>query len=209
MGSKESETNRRIVDAARRVFSEKGYAAARMQEIADAAQVNKGLLTYYEWNKEKLFRAVFNEAMEVFFEHFSRAIEDDLPLMDRLERIIDKYLDVLLKNPGLPGFVLSELNQNPEFFIQEVKSRKNFPDVSRLLVQIQMAGQTGKIYPIDPFQLLMNIISMCVFPFAGKPMIKGMTGIDEHAFNFLMRQRKEAIIAFVKRALQPDQTDKS
>jgi len=204
MGNTDSDTNLRILHAARRVFSEKGYAAARMQEIADEAQVNKGLLTYYDWNKEKLFRAVFDEAFDTFFLHLSHAIEEDLPLLDRLEMIIDKYIDVLLQNPGLPGFVLSELNQNPESIIRHLKSRSNFPDLSRLLVQIQIAGQTGQIYPIDPFQLLMNVISMCVFPFAGRPMIKGMTGIDDDSFNHLMRQRKAAIIAFVQRALRPD-----
>jgi len=199
-----NETNQRIIEAARQVFAERGYAGSRMQEIADAAGVNKGLLTYYDWSKQKLFEAVFADALEQFFGHLNAIIEADMPLIERLEKMIDKYVDMLLANPSLPGFVLSEINQNPAFFREKVKSRQNIPDLSRLLVQIQIAGQTGQIHPVDPFQLLMNVISMCVFPFAGRPMIKGMTGIDDDSFNHLMRQRKAAIIAFVQRALRPD-----
>jgi AcrR family transcriptional regulator len=205
MGNTEkNETNQRIIEAARHVFAERGYAGSRMQEIADAAGVNKGLLTYYDWSKQKLFEAVFADALEQFFGHLDAIIEADMPLINRLESLVDKYVDLLLANPSLPGFVLSEINQNPAFFQEKVQSQQKVPDLSRLLVQIQIAGQTGQIHPIDPFQLLMNVISMCVFPFAGRPMIKGMTGIDDNSFNHLMRQRKAAIMAFVQRALRPD-----
>lgn len=205
-----SETNQRILEAARQVFAEKGYAAARTQEIADAAGVNKGLLTYYEWNKQKLFMAVFEEALETFFGHLSQAIEsEEGDLLDRLEYIISKYIEMLLQNPMLPGFVLSEINQNPEALIKQIKSRKNFPDMGRLLIQIQAAGEKGQIHPVNPVQLLMNIISMCVFPFAGRPMLQGMTGMDDATFFLLMQQRKAAVISFVKRALAPTQTNLS
>jgi len=204
----DSETNQRILEAARRVFAEKGYAAARTQEIADVAKVNKGLLTYYKWNKQKLFLAVFEEALETFFGHLSKAIAtEETQLMGRLEYIISKYIDMLLQNPMLPGFVLSEINQHPHALIKHIKSRKNFPDIARLLTQIHAAGQNGKINPVDPVQLMISIISMCVFPFAGKPLLQGMTNMDNATFYQLMQERKTAVISFVKQALTPTQTD--
>jgi AcrR family transcriptional regulator len=55
-------TEERILDAAKKVFMQKGSAGARMQDIADAAGINKALLHYYFRSKEKLFEVIFREA---------------------------------------------------------------------------------------------------------------------------------------------------
>ena len=55
----DSHTREKIFRAATEIFEEKGYAAARMQEIADRAGINKALLHYYFTTKEQLFMAVF------------------------------------------------------------------------------------------------------------------------------------------------------
>ena len=49
----------KILDAARKVFLEKGLAGARMQDIANEACLNKALLHYYYRSKEKLFQTIF------------------------------------------------------------------------------------------------------------------------------------------------------
>ncbi|MBE0675887.1 MAG: helix-turn-helix transcriptional regulator, partial [Bacteroidales bacterium] len=61
-------TRERIFTAASDIFEEKGYAAARMQEIADRAGINKALLHYYFTTKEQLFRAVFQVLLKKMFE---------------------------------------------------------------------------------------------------------------------------------------------
>ena len=53
-------TEQKILDAAEVVFHEKGFDGARMQEIADKATINKGLLHYYFKSKDALFDAIFN-----------------------------------------------------------------------------------------------------------------------------------------------------
>ena len=54
-------TESRILEAAKEVFIAKGFDGARMQEIADTAEINKALLHYYFRNKDKLFEAVFED----------------------------------------------------------------------------------------------------------------------------------------------------
>jgi TetR/AcrR family transcriptional regulator len=61
-----SETERKILQAAREVFQRKGLYGARMQEIADAAGINKALLHYYFRNKDKLFDAIFSDVFQNF-----------------------------------------------------------------------------------------------------------------------------------------------
>ena len=54
-----TQTEKKIIEAATTVFSEKGKDGARMQEIADTAGINKALLHYYFRSKNKLFKIVF------------------------------------------------------------------------------------------------------------------------------------------------------
>ncbi|TFH46253.1 MAG: TetR/AcrR family transcriptional regulator, partial [Bacteroidia bacterium] len=61
-------TEEKIFNAATAVFEEKGFAAARMKEIADKAGINKALLHYYFHSKDQLFKAVFQPLMKKMFE---------------------------------------------------------------------------------------------------------------------------------------------
>ena len=58
----EAGTEQRILEAARRVFTRKGMAGARMQEVADEAGINKALLHYYFRDKQRLFEALHDVA---------------------------------------------------------------------------------------------------------------------------------------------------
>ncbi len=203
------ETNQRILAAAKKVFSSKGYAGARMQEIADEAGINKGLISYYSWTKEKLFDSIFSEAMDTFMQHLNHTIKSDFHLLKKLDLIVDQYIDLLIQNPHLPQFILAEIHSQPDKFLARLKNRGSFPDVNRLMVEMQMATQTGQIRRVDPFQLLLHVLSLCVFPFASRPLITGIVGIDNTTFFLLMEQRKTAVKAFLHQALDVNQTDKT
>lgn len=193
----------KILAAAREVFTRKGYAASSMREIAEAAGVNKGLLHYYNWNKRKLFQCVFEEAFNSFALRINETFYSDRPLPEKIETFVEQYLDLLLKNPHLPGFVISELNQHPEEFIANILRQKARPDPTPLLVQVQLEGQAGRIREVNPFHFFLNLISMCVFPFLARPMVQNLVRIDDETYANLMRSRKREIVDFVLNALKP------
>ena len=58
-------TSDAILEAAINVFVEKGYSGARMQEIADKANVNKALLHYYYKSKDKLFDIILKKSLNL------------------------------------------------------------------------------------------------------------------------------------------------
>lgn len=199
-----SDPREKILAAAREVFTRKGYAASSMREIAEAAGVNKGLLHYYNWNKRTLFQSVFEEAFNSFALRINETFYSDRPLPEKIETFVDQYLELLLKNPHLPGFVISELNRHPEEFIANILRQKTRPDPTPLLVQIQLEGQTGRIREVNPFHFFLNLISMCVFPFLARPMVQNLVRIDDDTYANLMRTRKREIVDFVLNALRPD-----
>ena len=61
---KDLSTEQKIKNAARKVFTEKGYAATRTRDIAEAAGINLALLNYYFRSKQKLFEEVFGVTAE-------------------------------------------------------------------------------------------------------------------------------------------------
>ena len=111
---KDSTTEGKILIAARQVFIEKGLAGARMQDIADRAEINKAMLHYYFKNKEMLFELIFKETAGRLFPHFEKLMDSDLNFFDKIRSIVASYIEVIIQNPYIPLFVMNEMNKNPE-----------------------------------------------------------------------------------------------
>jgi AcrR family transcriptional regulator len=190
-------TEEKILTAAKEVFIQKGYAAARMQEIADKAEINKGLLHYYFKNKDKLFSAVFMEAFHKFAPRLNQIFEADMPLFEKIESFVEEYMDILLANPNIPLFVIHEMHQKPNDFIENIMKNKDRPNPMKLIVQIQSEVQKGNIREINPLQLVINMMSMCIFPFAASPLFQHMLQMDQHTYLQFMQLRKKEVSSFI------------
>jgi TetR/AcrR family transcriptional regulator len=197
MKKKDDGTGEKILEAARKVFLTKGLAGARMQDIADEAGMNKALLHYYFSSKDKLFEVIFMEEAKKFFPKINFIFESDLPLFQKIEQFTVEYIDEMQRNPYLPLFVVNEINQAPDDFLNKIWGEKYRPRPQNFLAQIEKEVKKGTIKPTSPLHLLLNIISMCIFPFMGKPMIMRTIGLDELQFRALMEQRKKEIPQFI------------
>src|ERR1035437_4948443 len=103
-----------ILLAAKRVFLRDGFAGARMQDISDEAGINKALLHYYYRSKEKLFQAVFVSIMQQVMLDLNDIFISDLHLFDKIKLYFHKHISFMQQNPYVPGFIISELNRNPQ-----------------------------------------------------------------------------------------------
>ena len=112
--AKDSDTERRILDAARAVFIRRGTAGARMQEIAEEASVNQALLHYYFRSKERLSEAVFTEIAGRMFPAIIGILGGEFTIDEKIDRVVDTYIDIMSRSPFLPGYILSELHHHPE-----------------------------------------------------------------------------------------------
>ena len=198
----EASTEEKILNAAKEVFTQKGFAATRMQEIADVAGINKGLLHYYFRSKNKLFHAVFDDAFDQFALRINEVFGADMPLFEKIEAFVSQYMNILIANPALPSFVINELNQKGDAFVQDLMNRKNKPNPLPLIGQVQMEIQAGRIRAINPFHLVLNMLSMCVFPFIARPLFQGIAQVDDETYLKLMESRKQEIIDFIHSAIR-------
>jgi len=185
-------TEEKIFNAARIIFQKKGFSGARMQEIADEAGINKAMLHYCFKNKELLFKAVFMNAFGQLAPQINEIFNSQDTVFDKIRKFTHSYISFVILNPFLPQFVIQEMNNNPEF-VMSFLNNENRPNPSKLLSQIEKEIQEGIIKPVQPKQLLLDIISMTVFPFAAQMMVKGIIQISDAEFNTMMEERKTSI----------------
>ncbi|HWJ26145.1 MAG TPA: TetR/AcrR family transcriptional regulator [Flavisolibacter sp.] len=181
-------TEEKILQAARKIFVDKGLEGARMQDIADEAGINKALLHYYFRSKEKLFETIFSRVASEFMPRMFDILESDQCLFKKIELFCFAYIEQETKTPYVPIFIIHEINRDPKALIKKVFNKRK-PPFKKVLIQIEEETKRGIIKPIDPIQLLLNIISLCIFPYLARPMIQTITGMKMDHFNEMMKER--------------------
>jgi len=194
---KDLSTEERIKEAAREVFTQKGYAATRTRDIAEAAGINLALLNYYFRSKEKLFQLVMAEKVQQLFGTIAPVVKDEKSKLEqKLELIAANYIDLLLDNPDLPLFVLSEIRTNPHGFQERLR-------LDQLLIGSPLVRQLQEKRPdINPLHFVVNILGMCVFPFVGKAVFFASAAANGEQFDAMMQERKQLIPVWVKAMLK-------
>lgn len=199
---KDATTEEKIIEAARKVFVKQGMAGARMQEIADEAGINKAMLHYYFRSKETLFEMIFRQSAQKLFPKLNIIFDSDMPLFQKIEKFVEEYIDMIQENPYLPMFVLGEMNKNADSFYRKMRHEFDFPKPDKFLEQINKEVKEGKIKPIHPLQLLMNIISGTIFPFMARPIFQMHIGLTDTQFKEFIQQRKKEFSRFIIEAIR-------
>ncbi|HEX2920253.1 MAG TPA: TetR/AcrR family transcriptional regulator [Bacteroidales bacterium] len=204
MTEKEKQTEEIIFEAATEVFEEKGLAGARMQNIADKAGINKALLHYYYRTKDHLFEAVFTALAKKVFSRFTPIFDPGKSIEDKIRFFFNEHIDFLKSNPKLPGFILNEINHNPE---RIKKMISNIPIKEVWMSVLEMHRNELDKYNITEEtlpQLLTSIVSLSVFPFAAKGIFEAVMGNMGISFNEYIEARKEYAAEFVIRSIRKD-----
>jgi AcrR family transcriptional regulator len=197
---KEKETRESILHAAREVFVEKGLNGARMQEIADRAGINKALLHYYFSNKENLFDTIFKEAFSLFWPKVNQEVMRNAPLNIFLKTVVTTYIDMLMQRPYLPVFILNELQSNPERLERLIKEAGFDPQL--LIAKIEAEIAAGRCQPFKPKEIIINIISLSIFPFAARALVQRVWfDNDSDQYRQFIIERRESLIRFIENAI--------
>ncbi len=195
----EVSTEQKIIAAARTLFTQKGFDAVKTRDISKEAGINLALLNYYFRSKEKLFEMIMLENMQKFFEGFSLIVNDEkTSYTKKIEHIVNNYIDMLLLAPDTPLFVLSQARSNPK----KIVARKIFLS-SFFMKQIQAAIKSGEIAEVNIMHLMMNIVSMSIFPFIARPMFLNKEGgVTQEQFIEIMQERKKLIPKWIEATLK-------
>ena len=196
-------TEQKILEAAKKVFIQKGLDGARLEEIAAEAGINKALLHYYFRSKEKLFETIFDQMVGKIAPDFTLIVDSKSPIEERIELFVHRYIDFVIENPQLPFFMITEINRNPQRMKDILGHSNNFVKIQQFAFQMITEMQVGRIKSFNPLHLMLNIMSLCIFPFIAKPVIQAILQLQEEDLNIILQQRKEEVSRFLREALRP------
>ncbi len=203
MDVQEKKTEEKIKEAARAVFHRKGYAAARSRDIAEEAGINLALLNYYFRSKERLFSIVMMETFQSFFASVIQTINDPrTSLEEKTEKLVERYIDMLLEEPEVPLFLATELRRDPDTVIGKVQAARLIPE-SVLVRQYEEAIREGRIRDVPFIQFMINLMGLIIFPFFVSPMLKAVGDLRDEQFRALMIARKKDIPGWLRMMMQP------
>jgi hypothetical protein len=137
------------------------------------------------------------EKVKQLFSFIAPALNNpETSLDEKLELIAVSYIDMLIANPDLPLFVLSEIRNNPERFGKMVQANGS-------ILRSYFVKQLGeKNKNINPVQLFLNFLGMMVFPFVAKPVILTAGPVSEDAYIQMLEERKMLIPKWMKMMLE-------
>ncbi len=185
-------TEQKIIRAADKLFTQKGYAATKTRDIAEEAGTNLALLNYYFGSKENLYKKVVQEKLRLLLGAMGSVLSDEnISLEEKINSITENYTALLLENEELPIFILNELSVNKELFVNITRNTRQIaqPVIDKQLKERKL-GMSAK-------DLIINTLSLTMFPFVAKPLIisSGLVNADE--FVEFVTKRKEKIINWI------------
>ena len=178
--------------AANKLFTQKGYSATTTRDIAKEAGTNLALINYHFGSKENLYKKVVREKLMILIGAMGPILSDEeISLEEKIESIVGNYTTLLLENEELPIFILSELTVNKEFFVDITQNTRQ---LAQPVIDKQLNERELDLSAVD---LIINTLSLTMFPFVAKPLITTAGLIKEEGFIDFVTERKKKILEWI------------
>ncbi|ARS35241.1 TetR/AcrR family transcriptional regulator [Pontibacter actiniarum] len=160
MDSKKEDKKEHILNTAERVFAEYGYEGASTRLLAGEAGVNMAMLNYYFGSKDGLLQAVLERritSLRVLLEEVQRR---PLPAWQRLELMIDIYIDRVLSNNSFHKLVQRELSLSHRFESASYITENIMKNIQVIREVILEGIEDGSFMPVDPEMTVATILGV-------------------------------------------------
>ena len=192
MAQRDTGTEQHIKDTAKRIFFSEGKLHATTQDIADAAGVNRTLLNYYFRSRDILFEQVAQEARAEMSAVVDPIFTAKLPFKEKVEQLINAFMDQAMKFPYREMYVVTELNRSSRAIPEEKKTR-----IKAFLSEISAEMETGRIKKMDPRHFCMNLFALMAYPLITNCLNKSLYNINDAEYLKLMKERKQLIFEMI------------
>lgn len=194
-------TEEKILAAATEVFCQRGFDGARMQEIADAAEISKASLHYYFRSKEGLFK----RSVQVLFTQIIGSVVSNISaecsIEEMIAELVKSYYEAFTLHRRQALFFFSEMIKYENLLDDVLTGIPHHKIMKNLLLRFDQERQKGTIVDISPHDLLVDIISMCMYPIIASPMLKRMFAMNDAEMKAFLEQRRKHVTGFVLAAI--------
>jgi len=198
-----SEVKSKILKEAQILFIKNGFKGTSIRDIAKASGTNIAMVNYYFKSKYNLFEIIFEDALDIFTKRIFATITSDLPFFELIETWIHTYYELLFEYPQIAAFILNEVSLNPEGLTQRIKNRNPYNSFSQIEKRIEEEVEKGTIRKTPAADFLLNILSMCMFPFMFGNLAKTLMEIPQNIYDELIANHEKYVIEFTINALRP------
>ena len=204
MARPDQETSDRILDAAHRIFTRKGTASGRTQEIAREAGVNKALVHYYFGTKAKLADAIFERALGAIMPRIFGILADPhRSVEDKVSAIANEQIDFHSTRSYLAGYLISELHAEPQRIARLMTRGGRRVPLEVLRRQLRDGARAGLFRPISAEQFVANLMGLLIFPFAIRPALVELLSLDDPGWRAFIEERRQLVPEFFMAGLRP------
>ena len=163
----------RILEAAESLFSERGFDAVSMNDIAAAAGVCKANVFHHFTSKNELYIAVLRNACQDAVQHLDDLSNDDTALTARLPQFARAHLDNLLEHAQVARLMLRELLSDNPRHGQELAEKVYGEKFSRFVSILRAGQQAGELRAdIDPAMVATILLGANVFFFESRAVLR-------------------------------------
>lgn len=161
------QTKEHILEVARKEFFNKGYGAASINTIVDAADVTKPTVYYHFKNKEGLFKALVAESYDRAYQNRRAAVDEKLPVGAQIAQTIAADFEFCLRQPELVRFLLAQTFNLPgedSHDLTEILYR-DYEFFRELIERGNSAGEFDCADPMSAALALQGIIDINIVSF--------------------------------------------
>ncbi|MDU1905382.1 MAG: TetR family transcriptional regulator [Dysgonomonas sp.] len=198
-----SEVKDKILKEAQKLFITNGFKGTSVRDIAKASGTNVAMVNYYFQSKYNLFEIIFEDALDVLTKRIFATITSDLPFFELIETWIHTYYEILFEYPQIAAFIMNEVTLNPQGLTQRIKNRNPYNSFSKIEERIQSEIKKGTIRETPTADFLLNILSLCMFPFMFGNLAMTLMEIPRETYNVLIANHEKYVIQFTINALKP------
>ena len=160
-------------------------------------QLDYARILYYKGLYLQSLKILDKVKEQAYIYHQDSILTQVISLEKKIELVAEKYIELIMKEPQLPLFMMSEIRNHGATILEKLPAANMILN-SVFIKQFKEAADKGKISEPDPMHFLMNIMGLIVFPFISSPMIKKIGKLNDHQFDSLMLYRKKRIPVWVK-----------
>jgi len=166
------ETRELILQAAEIEFANRGYARARLEDIAKPVRITRAAIIYHFGDKKALYAAVLESTFKALAERIRAALEAKAPHAERVERLIGAWVDYAAERPTLARLFMREVADSPRELAPEIRNLVD-PMFSLVTEGIEKGQDEGAFRKVDPALVVSVLAGATVWFVTNAPLLGG------------------------------------
>ena len=178
-GKAAEDVRRELVEAAKQLFAARGFGEVGIREVARAAGVTPGMISYYFGGKQGLYEAMLDDVFEGLIARVRELGAASPRTTAPLEALIQMYIATISSQPWVPALLLREVvTAGPAARARFVErfARRGLPLLQALFASEVQSGALRA--ELEPRLAVLSLAGMSVFPFLVHPVMGKVLGYE-------------------------------